>query len=175
MCESGRMTLDDELDLIIGRRDRHDMQPTIDALLPLHAAHPGDARVLFEVGGAYDTAGQEHLARGFYEKALAAGLEGDLLRRCYLQYGSTLRNLGEDETSLEVFGTARAIFPDSPALEVFEAISLHAAGRPDAAVASLLELVATHLDTPDIERYTPAIRGNAAFIRSLGEASEPRP
>lgn len=175
MCESGAMTLDDELDLIVGRRDRNDMQPTIDALLPLHAAHPEDARVLYEVGGAYDTAGQEDRAREFYEKALAAGLEGDLLRRCYLQYGSTLRNLGEHETSLEVFGTARATFPDSPALGVFEAITLHAAGRTDAAVASLLELVVTHLDTPDVERYTPAIRGNAAHLRSLGDASEPRP
>lgn len=169
------MTLDDELDLIVGRRDRNDMQPIIDALLPLHAAHPENARVLYEVGGAYDTAGQEDLARGFYEKALAAGLEDDLLRRCFLQYGSTLRNLGEYGTSLEVFGTARAEFPDSPVLGVFEAITLHAAGRPDAAVAALLELVVAHLDTPDVERYTPAIRGNAACIRSLGEAAGHRP
>jgi len=34
------------------------------------------------VGGAYDTAGQEEKAQGFYERARAAGLEGDLLRRC---------------------------------------------------------------------------------------------
>jgi tetratricopeptide (TPR) repeat protein len=161
------MTLDDELDLIFERRDRDNMQPTIDALLPYYAAHPENARVLYEIGGAYDTAGQEDIAQGFYEKALAAGLDGDLLRRCYVQYGSTLRNLGEYEKSLEVFKAARAAFPDSPALGAFEAITLHAAGQADESVAALLDLVVSYVRTADIERYKPAITGNAAYIRSL--------
>lgn len=161
------MELDDELDRIFAARDRSNMQPTIDALLPLCMAHPGNARVLYEVGGAYDTAGQEDAARGFYESALATGLDGDLLRRCYLQYGSTLRNLGEYEKSREVFAVARTAFPGSPALGVFEAITLHAADRPDDAVATLLELVAEFVHSPDIERYKPAVRGNATHIRSL--------
>lgn len=75
------MTINDELDRIFAARDRNNMQPTIDALLPLHASHSENARVLYEVGGAYDTAGQKEAAHGFYENALAAGLEGDLLRR----------------------------------------------------------------------------------------------
>jgi tetratricopeptide (TPR) repeat protein len=169
MSENGDMTLGDELDLIFERRDRGTMQPTIDALLPYYAAHPENARVLYEVGGAYDTAGQEDIARGFYEKALAAGLEGDLLRRCYVQYGSTLRNLGEYEASLEVFRAARAVFPGSPALGAFEAITLHAAGRSDESVASLLDLVVTFVHAPDIERYKEAISGNAAHIRALDD------
>ncbi|WP_434992207.1 tetratricopeptide repeat protein [Arthrobacter sp. Ld5] len=161
------MTLDDELDLIVERRNRDNMQPTIDALMPYYAAHPENARVLYEVGGAYDTAGQEDLARGFYEMALAAGLDGDLLRRCYVQYGSTLRNLGAYDRSLEVFEAARAAFPDSPALGAFEAITLHAAGRSNESVAALLDLVVNFVSTPDIARYTPAINGNAASIRAL--------
>lgn len=161
------MTLNDELDHIFQRRDRDNMQPTIDALLPYYAAHPENARVLYEIGGAYDTAGQEDMARGFYEKALAAGLEGDLLRRCYVQYGSTLRNLGAYERSLEVFKAARASFPDSPALGAFEAITLHAAGRSNGSIALLLELLAKFVCTSDIERYKPAINGNAAYIRAL--------
>ncbi|KNC20169.1 hypothetical protein AC792_02290 [Arthrobacter sp. RIT-PI-e] len=160
-----------ELDRILAERDRDHMQPTIDALLPLYEAHPDHARVLYEVGGAYDTAGQEDLARSFYERALTAGLEGDLLRRCYLQYGSTLRNLGEYEASLEVFAQALGAFPGSPSLAVFEAITLHAAGRSDASVASLLEIVAGSVSTPDVERYLPAIRANAAHIRVLDEVS----
>jgi tetratricopeptide (TPR) repeat protein len=169
LCKSGGMTLDDQLDRIFVERDRDDMQPTIEALLPLLASHPGNARVLYEVAGAYDTAGREELARSFYEEALGAGLEGDLLRRCYLQYGSTLRNLGEHDTSLEVFKQARLAFPDSPALAVFEAVTLHAVGRPNACVASLLEIVVGFVATNDIERYLPAIRGNAAYIRLLGD------
>ncbi|WP_167133727.1 hypothetical protein [Arthrobacter sedimenti] len=34
------MTLGDELDLIFERRDRDNLQPTIDALLPYYASHP---------------------------------------------------------------------------------------------------------------------------------------
>lgn len=162
------MSLEDELDRIFAARDREKMQPTINALIPLHAAHPGNPRVLYEMGGAYDTAGQEETALGFYEKALAAGLEGEMLCRCYLQYGSTLRNLGEYGKSREVFAAARTAFPESPALGVFEAITFHAAGQRDEAVALLLELIADFVPEPDIERYKPAIIGNAAYIRSLG-------
>ena len=130
------MTLDDELDRIFATRDRNNMQPSIDALLRRYASHPENARVLYEVGGAYDTDGQEEVARGYYERALAAALEGDLLRRCCVQYGSTLRNVGEYEKSLE-------------------------------AVATLLDLPVDFVRTPDIDRYKPAISGNAAYIRSL--------
>lgn len=165
--------MDDELDRILARRDRNNMQPTIDALLPLYASNPENARVLYEVGGAYDTAGQEDVARGFYEKALAAGLEGDLLRRCYVQYGSTLRNVGEFVKSREVFREARATFPESPALVVFDAITLHAAGQPNESIAELLDLAANFIRTPDLERYKPAISGNAAYIRSLDAAEAP--
>ncbi len=143
------------------------MQPTIEALLPIHAAHPDDPRVLYELGGAYDTAGDEQTARGYYERALCAGLSGDLLRRCYLQYGSTLQNVGDCARSVDVFARARGDFPDSPSLAVFEAITLHAAGHSEKAIASLLEIVADGLTSPDLERYKPAIRANARHIRSL--------
>ena len=167
------MTLDEELDQIFAVRDRDDMQPTIDALLVILANLPADARVLYEVGGAYDTAGQEQTARSFYEQALQVGLTGDLLRRCYVQYGSTLRNLGEFARSEGVFVRARQDFPDSPSLAVFQAISLHASGRFDEAVASLLEVVAEGVESPDIERYKSSIRGNATHIRSLATSAQP--
>jgi len=159
------MTLDEDLDRIFHARDRAHMQPTIDALLPLLQAHPDHARVLYEVGGAYDTAGEERLARLFYETALATGLTGDLLRRCYLQYGSTLRNLGQHDRALKIFDRARTSFPGSPSLAVFEALSLHAAGRKASALAVLLDVVADGVDSPDIDRYKPAIRANAAYLR----------
>ncbi len=67
-------TLDAQLDRIVAARDRDDMNPTIAALLPLLERHPDDARVLYEVGGAYDTAGEEATALDLYERAEAAGL-----------------------------------------------------------------------------------------------------
>ncbi|MDL9981568.1 tetratricopeptide repeat protein [Microbacterium sp. ASV49] len=161
------MTLDQQLDEIFAARDRNDMGPTIAALVPIYEANPTNARVLYEVGGAYDTNGDEELALTFYERAMDAGLSGDLLRRCYLQYGSTLRNLGAYARSVDVLAQARREFPDSASLTVWEAISLHADGRSDEAVASLLEVIADGVDSADIDRYKPALRGNAKYIRSL--------
>jgi len=158
--------LEAQLDSIVASRDRENMGPTIDALLPLYDEHPDDPRVLYEVGGAYDTAGEEATALEFYERSMEKGLAGDIRRRCYLQYGSTLRNLGRIEESLRVFARARTEFPDSAALRAFEALTFHAAGRVDTALASLLELVAEHVDAPELERYKPALRGNADYLLS---------
>ena len=149
---------------IFERRDRANMRPTIDEFRAVLVEHPDDPDVLYEVAGAYDTDGQEEIAAGYYERALAAGLSGETLQRCLLQYGSTLRNLDRFNDSLRVFAEARQEFPASESLRVFEALTLHAAGRPDASLARMLELVADRLRTPDILRYEAAIRGNAAYL-----------
>ncbi|MDR6868201.1 tetratricopeptide (TPR) repeat protein [Microbacterium resistens] len=161
------MTLDEQLDEISQRRDRSDMQPTIDALEKIYQVNPDNPRVLYEMGGAYDTAGNEETAREFYERALASGLDGDILRRCYIQYGSTLRNLHRIEDSLRIFDEARGKYPASASIVAFQAITQHAAGNPNESIAILLELVADHIDDVDINRYKPALRGNANHIRSL--------
>lgn len=153
---------------IFDARDRANMRPTIDAFLAVLAEHPDEPEVLYEVGGAFDTAGDEERALGYYERAMALGLEGDTRRRCLLQYGSTLRNLGRHDESIAAFERARAEFPESDSLRVFHALTLHAAGRSDAAVATLLELVADGIRTPELTRYEAAVRGNAAYLAGLG-------
>lgn len=162
----------ERLEALLAARDRANMAPTIDALLPILEAYPGNARVLYEVGGAFDTAGEETSARDYYERALSAGLSGDERRRCFLQYGSTLRNLEELDASLAVFERARDEFPDSPSVRAFEAITLHAAGRADESVASLLELAAVHVGAEEIRRYVPALLGNAVWIREQAKTAE---
>ncbi|MFP3467030.1 tetratricopeptide repeat protein [Leifsonia sp. SIMBA_070] len=157
----------DHLAALFAARDRDDMAPTIGALLEVLAEHPDDPHVLYEVGGAYDTAGEEETAAGYYERALDAGLAGDTLRRCLLQYGSTLRNLGRFDESLAALDRALTLFPSSESVRVWHALSLHAAGRSDAAVAELMEVAADHIRSPDLLRYEAALRGNAAYLRSL--------
>ena len=155
-----------EIDAGFARRDRANMQPTIDFFEDLLVKHPDNPYVIYEVGGSYDTDGQEEKAVGYYERALP-GLTGETRRKCLLQYGSTLRNLGRFEESLEVFGTARVEFPESESLQVFESITQHAAGQKDKAVANLLLLIADRLETGEIKRYEAAIRGNAEYLAGL--------
>ncbi|MDY0985035.1 tetratricopeptide repeat protein [Microbacterium sp. CFBP9023] len=159
--------LNAELDRIFGERDRENTAPTIAALRPILEQHPHDPRVLYEVGGAFDTAGEEVMAKGYYRRALENGLHGDIRRRCYLQYGSTLRNLGDLEKSAEVFRTAREEFPGDVALGAFEALTLHAQGQMSAALGSLLTLLAEHVHVDELERYKAAMRGNADYLVSL--------
>lgn len=159
--------MDVELEEAIARgyaeRDRDDMGPTIAYFEALAAAHPGVPELVYEVAGAYDTAGQEERARPLYEQALADGLEGDVLRRCLLQYGSTLRNLGEFDASVAVLDRARREFPSSESVTAFAALSLHAAGRDPEAVGLLLKLVGDRMDG-DLGRYRAALLGNAAAL-----------
>lgn len=148
-------------------RDRDDMGPTIAYFEELLTRHPGDAHVLYEVGGSYDTAGREDEAVTCYERAMAAGLAGDTLRRCLIQYGSTLRNLERYDESVAALSRAAEEFPGSASVRLFLALTLHAAGRSDAAVGELLEVAADHLDAPDVRRYEAALRGNAEYLRDL--------
>ena len=58
-------SLEDRLETIFSARDRENMQPTIDAFLEVLAEHPDLPEVLYHVGGAYDTDGQESVAEGY--------------------------------------------------------------------------------------------------------------
>ena len=161
--------LDARMDRIFAARDRDAMQPTIDAFERLLAEHPDNPRLVYEVGGAYDTAGEEETALGFYTRALELGLEGELRRRCLLQYASTLRQLDRFEESLDVLNRAILEFPSSPSLRVWKALTLHASGRGNGGFALLLETIADHVGSPEIARYEAALRGNAEYIRDLGD------
>jgi tetratricopeptide (TPR) repeat protein len=167
------MSTDPELHARLGEifaaRDRARMAPTIAAFLDVLAEHPDDPAVLYEVGGAYDTDGQEETALGYYRRAMAAGLEGRRLRQCFLQLGSTLRNLGRLDESLAAFDEGIALFPESESLGLFRALTLHAMGRPSAALGAVLTVIADRFPTAEVQRYEAALRGNAAYLASLDD------
>ena len=146
------------------RRDRANMAPTIAYFESLLAEHPDHPVLVYEVAGAYDTAGEEAKARQLYERALSLGLDGDVLRRCLCQYGSTLRWLGEYEASLAVLDRARAQFPGSDAVRVFRALTLNDAGRGDEATGELLTVITGHPEVTDLGRWTDGLRGLAGWL-----------
>jgi tetratricopeptide (TPR) repeat protein len=146
------------------QRDRGNMEPTIRYFENLLDQHPGHPVLTYEVAGAYDTAGREAEARERYEEALRLGLDGDALRRCLCQYGSTLRWLGEYDASLQILERARREFPESDAVRVFHALTLNDAGRHDAAVGELLAIVTDHAEATDLGRYATGLGGLAQWL-----------
>ena len=146
------------------QRDRANMEPTIAYFESLLAEHPDHPVLVYEVAGAYDTAGQEAKAQPLYERALDLGLAGDVLRRCLCQYASTTRWLGDYDKSLAILDRARREFPDSDAVRVFRALTLNDAGRGDEAVAELMTVITTHAEVTDLGRWAEGLRGLAQWL-----------
>jgi len=160
------LTLELEKAIALGyeRRDRANMAPTIAYFEALLAQHPDQPVVTYEVAGAYDTAGEEAKAKVLYERALELGIDGEPLRRCLCQFGSTLRWLGELDASLAILDRARAEFPESESARVFQALTLNELGRADEAVGLLLDIVAQHGEVTDLGRYAVGLSGLAQWL-----------
>lgn len=94
-------------------------------LLDLAATYPDNAEVTFQVAVVHDNLGLEREAIPFYVKALAQGLSGPDLERCYLGLGSTYRGLGEYQLAEETLRQGVSAFPDNRALQVFLAMTLY--------------------------------------------------
>jgi tetratricopeptide (TPR) repeat protein len=146
------------------QRDRANMGPTIAYFESLLAEHPDHPVLVYEVAGAYDTAGQEEKARGLYERAMDLGLTGDALRRCLCQYGSTLRWLGQYDKSLAALDRAKREWPESDAVRVFRALTLNDADRSDEAVAELMTVITAHAEVTDLGRWAEGLRGLAQWL-----------
>jgi tetratricopeptide (TPR) repeat protein len=146
------------------KADRSNLGPTVDYFHDLLQRFPEDRDALYEYGGALDSAGRELEAAAVYERAFAAGLAGDNLRKGLIQYGSTLRNLGRNEEAVAALKRARREFPDSDSVRMFLALTLVSAGRGGEAVAELINLALDRLDGADAQRYQRSLRGYAAEL-----------
>jgi Tfp pilus assembly protein PilF len=119
--------------------------------------HPGDAAAQRAAAFACDRDGFEAEAAVFYDAAYELGArDAELL----IGYGSTLKNVGRLDESLAILGTAETEPSVARAARAFRALTLHRAGRSDAAVAVLVRLVA-ELDGP---RYRGALESYAAEL-----------
>ncbi|MDF8264017.1 tetratricopeptide repeat protein [Luteipulveratus flavus] len=155
---------------VVAARGEHELEAAIDRLWQdpdagsrieaagrMLAGRPGDARLLFEAAGTYDSAGEEAHAVGLYDEALRAGLREPHRHRALLQKASSLRHLGRGEEALEVLEVAAADRPDSPAVACFRALVLHDLGRDPEASRELLETVVRHSTDADVENYRGAL------------------
>ncbi|HEX4454547.1 MAG TPA: tetratricopeptide repeat protein [Kofleriaceae bacterium] len=115
---------------------------------------PGDLDAQRAAAYACDSDGFEADAIGYYDAAYRLGArEPEFL----VGYGSTLKNVGRLEDSLAILGQAEADPTVARAARAFRALTLHRAGRSDAAVALLVRLVAA----TGVARYRPALESYA--------------
>ena len=81
-----------------------------------------------------------------------------------LGLGSSLRNVGELDESLEVLRAATTRFPEHRALAVFYAYSLWSSDRGADAMRVLVETLLAASDAPELKRYDRSLRGYAAEL-----------
>jgi tetratricopeptide (TPR) repeat protein len=145
---------------------REDPGPTVAYFSALLERHPASALALYHLARANDYAGDPAVAAPLYERAFAAGLSGDELRRGLTSYGSTLRNLGRAPEAVAVLARAVADFPADPLLRCYLALALHSSGQPAHALATMLELALAQLADPELQANRWALANYAAALRN---------
>jgi cyanophycin synthetase len=133
--------------------------------------YPDDARVIFAYAGAFDSAGQEANAVAPYRNARALGLPDADLRRWYVQFGSTLRNVEAYEESIAVLSEGHTRFPDDVAIACFLALAHYSGGDPARALRTVLEAVVSEAAAGrvDIRHYGRALGWYAKDLTGDGD------
>jgi hypothetical protein len=141
-------TWDDRCAALWERLDAMGREEFVQAMKDLAAERGEDDPVaLFEVGGAHDSTGYTEAAVGYYERAVAAGLDGVRRRRVSIQMASSLRETGRPEQALAVIAEERARGSDEydGALAMCEALTLAKLGRDREGLSVALVALAPHL------------------------------
>lgn len=134
----------------------------IDALV---AERPDtDAEAAFEAASVRDSVGMETDAAVWYQKALDLGLDGDNRSRTFIQYASTLRNLGRYDEALELLGRLEPENELADAAAATRALVLVSMGRAVEGAGIAIAALAPHLP-----RYQ---RSMANYAKELIEGAE---
>lgn len=138
-------------------RQQDELEESQALLLRLLDVYADDPIVLYEVGGSYDVLGKEKEAIPYYEKAIAAGLEGADLQECLVCLGSSYRNVGEFSTAVDTLEKAAAQFPNNNSSRAFLALAYYSDGREEEAVRLLLDLLLKTTRDEDILSFASAL------------------
>lgn len=134
-------------------------------------AHPTDATAQLEAGFACDSDGLEAEAIGFYDAVWRLGVPAERRSNFLISYGSTLKNVGRVEESRQILEQAIAEGALADGARAFLALTLHAAGQSDGAIAELIGLLLEGPQlTPGLERYRRALTWYANDLRRRGSA-----
>jgi hypothetical protein len=130
---------------------------------------PDDGVGAFERAAARDATGASDLAVPLYREALDRGLPGERRRRAVIQLASSLRTLGDADTSVALLETELRRGEDhlDDAVRGFLALALADAGREREAVGVALSALAPHLP-----RYQRSLAGYASLLSEGEPATE---
>ncbi|WP_404386842.1 tetratricopeptide repeat protein [Humibacillus xanthopallidus] len=159
---------------VVASRGEHELESEITALWQMEdpaarvaAAqqlvdeHPGDVRLVFELAGAKDAAGEEQAAIGLYEQALEGGLKEPHRHRAQLQLASSLRAVGRAAEAAPIVADVLEARPHNTAAIMFRALVQADLGQERQAVADLIRATLDATSDVDTQSYRHALRAYA--------------
>jgi tetratricopeptide (TPR) repeat protein len=134
----------------------------IDALVAERPAD--DPEAAYEAASARDSVGLEAEAAALYQRALDLGLGEPNRGRTFIQYASTLRNLGRYEEGLALLDQLEPDNELADAVSATRALILVSMGRPVEGAAIAIGALAPHLP-----RYQRSMKNYAAGLLESAE------
>ncbi|WAH56435.1 tetratricopeptide repeat protein [Pseudomonas silvicola] len=133
--------------------------------------HPTDLNAQIAAAYACDRAGDEHQAVRFYEIAWALGIPSALRFEFLIGLSSTLRNVGRAQASLDWLEKLSKEHPENAALAAFMALTLHALGQTELALAMMLEAALKAGDGKGLAPYTRALTEYRNGLSATGSSA----
>jgi cyanophycin synthetase len=141
---------------VVAARGEHELESEIAALWQLD-----DPRLVFELAGAKDSAGDELGAIPLYEQALAGGLKEPHRHRAQLQLASSLRVVGRAAEAAPIVAEVLEARPHNTAAIMFRALVQADLGQERQAVADLIRASLEATTDVDTQSYRRALRAYA--------------
>lgn len=141
----------------------------IRAMRELAASCPvSDGRASFELASMFDAMDYEAEAAAEYRRALEHGLDDARHAQLAVQYGSTLRNLGQLDEAIAVLSAAPTHDSTGTAPLIVLALALPSAGRKDEALR-----VAIEAQIEFLPQYHRSMREYAAALTDAAPCDDP--
>lgn len=149
--------MDDTLELIFRLTKAGDFEAAYLLAVPLAQNHASDVSAQITAAYACDRAGHEQQALVFYQRAWDLGVPEEQRFEFLIGYSSTLKNVGRATESLQWLREAGKEQPEHPALAAFTALSLHAIGETQQALATMLDAALRTEGGDGLSPYTRAL------------------
>lgn len=153
----GLNKMDKQLEPIITLRKNGQLEEANQLMVALLKGNPENGYYQFQCAWTYDSLGKEKEAVPHYEKAIALGLEPDVLVDAYLGLGSTYRTLGQYEQAKQTLEQAMHEFPEAEHVKVFYAMTLYNLGEHSKSMETLLNTLVRTTSHQGIIDYKKAI------------------
>ena len=148
-------------ELIKNEADSHSVEKGLAMLQSEVDKNPENAKVWFEYAGAYDYLGREDKAVSLYRKILEIGIDAlppEDRPGFYVQYGSTLRNLGKLDEAQDIFQKGIETYPHFSALKLFKALNDYSKGINLEACKAFLESMLKNPPDESVRRYMRSLK-----------------